>query len=52
MFEIKILELILTDGFVAAAIFVSSWVVDLFGVLATFKTCPFWVLVRIIALNL
>ena len=49
-FEIKILELILAEGFVAAAVFVSSWVVDLFGFLAAFETCPFWVLIIITTL--
>ena len=52
MFEIKILELIWTEGFVATVVFVFSWVVDLLGFLAAFETCPFWVLVRIIALYL
>ena len=52
MFEFKILELILTKRFVVVAIFVSSWVVDLFGFLAALETCPFWVLVGIIALYL
>ena len=51
-FEIKTLELILPERFVAAAVFVSSWVVDLFGFLAAFETCPFWVLIIIIALYL
>ena len=50
--EIKLLELILAEGFVAAAVFVSSWVVNLFGFLAAFETCPFWVLIIIIALYL
>ena len=52
MFEIKISELIWTKGFVATVVFGSSWVVDLLGFLAAFETCPFWVLVRIIALYL
>ena len=51
-FEIKILELILAERFVAAAVFVSSWVVDLFGFLAAFETCLFLVLIIIIALYL
>ena len=50
--EIKILELILAERFVAVAVFVSSWVVDLFGFLAAFETCPFWVLIIIITLYL
>ena len=51
-FEIKILELILAKGFVAAVVFVSSWLVDFFGFLAAFETCQFWVLIIIIALYL
>ena len=51
-FEIKILEFILAERFVTFAVFVSSWVVDLFGFLAAFETCPFWVLIKIIVLYL
>ena len=50
MLETKILELIWTKGFVATVVFVSSWVMDLLGVLVAFETCPFWILVRIITL--